>query len=144
CSSDLKAAPDRLRDVATNAMIMGRFEKAGALFRILGKGGDPNSLELAGRLFEGSGDLTEASKDFRYYLDHYPKASNRGQVALSLADWYMYSKNDPQAVKYFKLCFDEYNDSSAVCGSRLADLYTRIENTSTDTLYTVSVMSLCA
>jgi tetratricopeptide (TPR) repeat protein len=125
---DSKTAFDRLRDVATNAIIMGRFEKAGSLFRILGRGGDANALEVSGRLFEGAGDLTEASKDFRFYLDHYRNAANRGQVALSLAEWYEYSKNDPQAVKYLKLCFDENTATSAECGARLADLYTRLED----------------
>lgn len=124
---DSKLAIDALRDVATNAIIMGQFEKAGALFRILGHRGDPDSLEIAGRLFEGAGNLTEASADFRYYLDHFRKAANRGQIALSLAEWYDYSKNDPQAVKYLKLCFDENNAQSAECGARLADLYTRLE-----------------
>jgi tetratricopeptide (TPR) repeat protein len=125
---DSKRGQEMLRDVATNAIIMGRFEKAGALFRILGRGGDPNALEVAGRLFEGAGDLTEASHDFRHYLEHYKAAPNRGQVALSLAQWYEFSKSDTNAIKYLKLCFDENTETSAECGSRLADLYLRLEN----------------
>ncbi len=125
--SDSKLAADSLRDVATNAIIMGQFEKAGALFRILGRRGDPDSLEIAGRLYEGAGNLTEASVDFRYYLENFKSAANRGQIALSLAEWYDYSKNEPQAVKYLKSCFEENNAASAECGARLADLYTRLE-----------------
>lgn len=124
---DSKRAIDSLRDVATNAIIMGQFEKAGALFRILGRRGDPDSLEIAGRLYEGSGNLTEASVDFKYYLENFRNAANRGQIALSLAEWYEYSKSDPLAVKYLKLCFDENNGASSECGARLADLYTRLE-----------------
>ncbi|MBS1964140.1 MAG: hypothetical protein JST04_18150 [Bdellovibrionales bacterium] len=124
---DSKHAVDSLRDVATNAIIMGQFEKAGALFRILGRRGDPDSVEIAGRLYEGAGNLTEASTDFRYYLEAFKKAGNRGQIALSLAEWYDYSKNEPQAVKYLKLCFEEGNAASPECGARLADLYMRLE-----------------
>ncbi len=124
---DSKLAIDSLRDVATNAIIMGQFEKAGNLFRILGRRGDPDSLEIAGRLFEGAGNLTEASVDFRYYLENFKKGGSRGQVALSLAEWYDYSKNEPQAVKYLKLCFEENNSASAECGARLADTYARLE-----------------
>ncbi len=125
---DSKGAIDSLRDVATNAIITGNFEKAGALFRILGKRGDPNSLEVAGRLFEGSGNLTEAAADFQYYLQNFKKGSNRGQVALSLSQWYDYSKNDPEAIKYLKLCFSEETETTAECGARLADMYARLED----------------
>jgi tetratricopeptide (TPR) repeat protein len=124
---DSKLAIDSLRDVATNAIIMGQFEKAGALFRILGHRGDADSLELAGRLYEGAGNLTEASGDFRYYLDNFKNGGSRGPVALSLAEWYDYSKNEPQAVKYLKLCFEEGNSASAECGARLADTYAKLE-----------------
>ncbi len=124
---DSKQAIDTLRDVATNAIITGQFEKAGSLFRILGHRGDPNSIEVAGRLFEGAGNLTEAANDFRYYLETFKAAPNRGQVALSLSEWYEYSKSDPQAIKYLKLCFDENTTTSAECGARLADLYAKLE-----------------
>ncbi|MBC7387257.1 MAG: tetratricopeptide repeat protein [Cryobacterium sp.] len=125
---DSKKAADSLRDVATSAIIAGQFEKAASLFRVLGQRGDANAMEVAGRLYEGAGNLTEAATDFRLYLEKFPKSGNRGPIALSLSDWYAYSKNDSQAVKYLKLCFDENNSTSAECGARLADLYDRLEN----------------
>lgn len=136
---DTQQAIDALRDVATNAIITGKFEKAGALFRILGHRGDPNALEVAGRLYEGSGNLTEAANDFRYYLENFKSAPNRGQISLSLAEWYEFSKSDPQAVKYLKLCFDEATPTSAECGARLADLYAKLENNAQANRYYAAV-----
>lgn len=125
---DSKSATGTFRDIATSAIINGQFEKAAELFRMIGRRGDPNSIEVAGRLFEGAGNLTEAATDFRYYLDTFKKSGNRGQVALSLSDWYAYSKSDTQAIRYLKLCFDENTETSAECGARLADLYERLED----------------
>ncbi len=136
---DSKLAIDTLRTVATNALITGNFEKAASLFRVLGHRGEPASLEIAGRLYEGAGNLTEAAADFTYYLENFKTAPNRGLVALSLSQWYEYSKSDPQAVKYLKLCFDENNSTSAECGARLADLYTKLENHSQANTYFKSV-----
>lgn len=123
-----KEALEQLRNAATNAIIVGQFEKAAALFRILGRRGDPAALEVAGRFYEGTGNLTEAASDFKFYLDGYKESRDRGPIALSLAQWYEYSKNDPQAVKYYQLCFNENNATSAECGARLSDLYSRMEN----------------
>ncbi len=119
---------EQIRLAATHAIIMGQFSKAAELFRILGRRGDSSALEVAGRLYEGTGNLTEASSDFKFYLDGYKESKDRGQIALSLAQWYDYSKNEALAVKYYKLCFSEKNETSAECGSRLSDLYAKLEN----------------
>lgn len=131
---DSKAALESLRDTATNAIILGHFEKAAVLFRILGKRSDPNALEAAGRLFEGTGNLAEASNDFKSYLTLY-KTGDRGLIALSLAQWFEYAKNDPQAIKYYKVCYEENSSTSAECGVRLSDLYARIENPNLSNTY---------
>src|SRR5262249_55579242 len=60
----------------------------------------------------------------------------------ALAQWSEYTRNDSTAVKFYKFCMDEKADESAECGARLADLYTKLENTDRATAIYQKIASL--
>lgn len=114
------------RTSGTRAMIVGDFEAAAKFFSFIGENGDASALELAGRLFEGVGDLTKASDVFKLYIDKFKNGQNRGEVLLSLAQWFEFSNKDSKSIVEYERCFLEQSAQSPECASRLADVYVRL------------------
>jgi len=114
------------RTTATRAMIVGDFLSAGELFEMLGNANDPSALQLAGRLFEGASDLTRAASVFSHYLNKFSNSVERGEVGLSLGQWYEYSTKDTKAIQAYEGCTREKSMFAAECGVRIAELYSKL------------------
>ncbi len=117
-------AVESLRLAATQFLIDGEFERAARLFERLGtEGGDPDALEMAGRLHEGNGAAKRAQSMWAQYLELYRASDNRWRVALALALSYESTRDDGQASKTYQFCMSGPANFAAECGARLADLY---------------------
>ena len=117
-----KPAVESLRSAATTASIQGQFEAAAGLFEKLGKQSDADSLEFAGRIYEGIGNLTKAHECFQLYLSRYKSNSRATAIALALAQSYEAEKNSAEALKYYQTCYEGSAAIASECGARIADL----------------------
>jgi tetratricopeptide (TPR) repeat protein len=126
---DSKRAQDSMRSAATLALIQGRFDRAADMFTRLGKSGrNPESLETAARILQGTGDITRARGLWNLYLAVYPKGGSRGPVHLLLAQSAESDSDLEGAEKNYRACVQLGGDLSSECGARLGDLLIKTKN----------------
>jgi hypothetical protein len=99
------------------------------MFERLGReAGDADSLETAGRIAEGSGDIARAQRLWTSYLDLHRAHPRRFHVILSLARTEDAAHQDGEAVAHYKACLGGSVELAPECGARLGDLYLRNQN----------------
>jgi tetratricopeptide (TPR) repeat protein len=119
-------AIEAIRNVSTNLLIQGRFDAAARFFERLGEeGGDPASLETAGRVYEGNGDAAKAQSIWSQYLAVYSKSPYRWRVALELGRSQDAGKQDIDAIRTYESCMNGPPEVVAEAGARLGDLHLR-------------------
>lgn len=120
---------DAILTSATAALIRGQYRTSGKLFEKLGRrGSDPEALETAARLYEGSGDSSFARAAWTSFLRLYRKSPRRFTVALALAQSFEADRQEREAVRYYKECEDSASEISSECGARLGDMAIRLSD----------------
>ncbi len=122
-------ALEPLRSVATHALIVGDFEFSISLFRKLGtEFKEPDSLETAARLSQGTADEKHAQSLWGDFLSRYPNSPRKAEVQLALARSQEKSGLDGEASRSYRACALSGQFISAECQARLADLYLKSQD----------------
>lgn len=115
---------DSIRDLATEALIEGRFKASGELFERLGRtGSDAVSLETAARIWDGISERTKMRLAIDSYVTLYSSNPRRYELARWVAEDMERTADLPQAASFYKYCMAGKDVYEAICASKLGDLY---------------------
>lgn len=122
-------AAEAFRHIATQLLLLGRFDLSSKFFERLGREGmEPKALESAYRILLGIQDIAKAQSLAAVYLDLFPKSDQRWRVAYDLAESLDDLQHEREAAKSFQYCMSGPAEYEAHCGVKLAEIYGRMKN----------------
>lgn len=122
-------AMDAFRTVATHALIQGDFDFSAQTFETIGTHfSDPDALETAAKIEEGTGKSDQSIRLLSRYLELFRNSDSRWRIGLSLALQLEKTQADSEASKYFRFCSTGPSPFKEECTARWADLYMKDKN----------------